>query len=398
MPSFSHSKIGSFDNCRLQFKFRYIDRIKVKAKDTIETFLGIRVHEALEKFYRDLRYEKLLSLEELLDFYNKKWEENWEETIIIAKKEYSPENYYKMGRKYLRDYYKNHKPFDEGRILGLETQNYMSLDENGDYKFHIRIDRLMDIGDGVYEVHDYKTNMVLPTQEELDSDKQLAMYSLWVRQQFQDFKKVRLVWHFLAFDKDMESYRTAQQLEELKIEIMEKIKEIEATEDYSANVSHLCNWCLYKEICPMWKHEVQLEEKPANEFLNDPGVKLVNEYVKTKKDYEDKKKEAEEKLGQLKQAIIEFCKKESVFVIFSKENKITIKETESFKFPGKNTEERIKLEKALKKIDRLEDVLSLDTFAMGRILKNKEGDEELISILREFGIKDKGFSLNISKK
>lgn len=398
MPSFSHSKIGSFDNCRLQFKFRYIDRIKVKAKDTIETFLGIRVHEALEKFYRDLRYEKLLSLEELLGFYNKKWEENWEETIIIAKKEYSPENYYKMGKKYLRDYYQRHMPFDEGRILGLETQNYMSLDENGDYKFHIRIDRLMDIGDGVYEVHDYKTNMALPTQEELDSDKQLAMYSLWVRQQFQDFKKVRLVWHFLAFDKDMESYRTAQQLEELKIEIMEKIREIEATEDYSANVSHLCNWCLYKEICPMWKHEVQLEEKPANEFLNDPGVKLVNEYVKTKKDYEDKKKEAEEKLAKLKQAIIEFCKKESVFAIFGTENKITIKETESFKFPGKNTEERVKLEKALKKIDRLKDVLSLDTFTMGRILKNKEGDEELISILREFGIKDKGFSLSVSKK
>ena len=53
MPSFSHSRIGKYESCPLQYKFAYIDRIKVVAEDTIETFLGSRAHEALEKLYRD---------------------------------------------------------------------------------------------------------------------------------------------------------------------------------------------------------------------------------------------------------------------------------------------------------------------------------------------------------
>lgn len=77
MPSFSHSKIGSYETCPLQYKYAYIDRVKVEVEDTVETFLGNRVHEALEKLYRDKQFEKLMSMEELLTYYNKLWTEEW---------------------------------------------------------------------------------------------------------------------------------------------------------------------------------------------------------------------------------------------------------------------------------------------------------------------------------
>ena len=70
MPAFSHSRLSTFETCKLQYKFNYIDRIKVEREDTAETFLGSLVHEALEKLYRDLQYEKLVSLDELLDFFD----------------------------------------------------------------------------------------------------------------------------------------------------------------------------------------------------------------------------------------------------------------------------------------------------------------------------------------
>ena len=346
MAAFSYSRIGSFENCKLQYKFQYIDRIKVKAKDTIETYLGSIVHEVLEQLYKDKRYEKLMPVEELLEFYNQKWAENWEDSIIIAKKEYSPENYRKMGEKYLKNYYKRHHPFEEGRIIGLETKDYLSLDDDEVYKFHIRIDRLMDMGDGIYEVHDYKSGMNLSTQKELDEDRQLAMYSLLIRERFKDFKKVRLVWHFLAFDKEMDSYRTAEQLEALRKKILEKIKEIEAAKDFPPNETNLCNWCLYKDICPVKKHEASLEEKPVNEYLNDPGVKLVDEYARIKTEYDSNRKEAEEKLAKLKEAILAFSEKEKVLVIFGTENKISIRESEYYRFPGKNTKERDELKQS----------------------------------------------------
>lgn len=79
MPSFSHSKIGSYETCPLQYKYAYIDRVKVEVEveDTVETFLGNRVHEALEKLYRDKQFEKLMSMEELLTYFNKMWTEEW---------------------------------------------------------------------------------------------------------------------------------------------------------------------------------------------------------------------------------------------------------------------------------------------------------------------------------
>lgn len=398
MPSFSHSKIGTYEACKLQYKFAYIDRIKVEAEDTIETYLGSMVHEAMEKLYRDRRFEKQMTLEELLDYYNKIWEENWKDSIIIVKKDYNADNYRQMGERQLRDYYNRHKPFDEGRILGLETQDFLSLDEQGKYKFHIRIDRLMDMGDGLYEVHDYKTGSSLPKQEDLDKDRQLAMYSQWVRQNFKDFKKVRLVWHFLAFDKELDSYRTSEELENLRQEILSQIQVIESTEDFPANVSGLCNWCLYKPICPMWKHEVELEQKPENEYLDDPGLKLVDEYVRIKGGLDVYRKDREEALGKIKEALIAFCKKNDVQVVAGTANKISIKEYDTVKLPPKNTQERESLVDTLKKLGRLVEVSELNTFMLAKIIGDEEWDQNELDQLAGYWTKEKNYRLTVGKK
>ena len=398
MPSFSHSKIGAFEGCKLKYKFQYIDKIKVEAEDTIETYLGSMVHEALEKLYRDKRFEKLMSLEELLAYFNKLWEENWKDSIIIVKKDYTADNYRKMGERQLTDYYNQHKPFDQGRIIGLETQDFLPLDQQGQYKFHIRIDRLMDMGDGLYEVHDYKTGSSLSKQEELDKDRQLAMYSQWVRQNFKDFKKVRLVWHFLAFDKEMDSYRTKEELEKLKAQIMAQIAEIESTEDFPANVTWLCDWCLYNSICPLWKHEVELEEKPENEYLNDPGLKLVDAYAGLKEKIDTYHKEAEAQLEKIREALIAFSEREGVQVVTGSESKISVKAYETSKLPGKNTKERSELIDTLKKIGRLEEVSSFNTYALTKILEKKEWEKDELDQLARFWTKEKNYRLTVSKK
>jgi putative RecB family exonuclease len=398
MPSFSHSKIGAFENCRLRYKFQYIDKVKVEAEDTIETYLGGMVHEALEKLYRDKRFEKLMSLEELLAYFNRIWEENWKDSIIIVKKDYSAENYRKMGERQLTDYYNRHKPFDKGRVLGLETQEYLALDEEGNYKFHIRIDRLMDMGDGVYEVHDYKTGASLSKQEDLDKDRQLAMYSQWVRQNFKDFKKVRLVWHFLAFDKELDSFRTKEELETLQGEILSQIAEIEAAEDFPANVTHLCDWCLYKSICPMWKHEVELEEKPENEYLKDPGLKLVDAYVELKDKIDTFRKENEEELDKIREALIAFSEREGVQVVNGSKSKISIRAADKIKLPAKGTPERTELIETLKRLGRLEEVSSFDTHALNKILEKKEWKKADLDQLSRFWIKETNYRLTMGKK
>lgn len=50
--------------------------------------MGSLVHETLEKLYKDLKFQKLNTLKEVLDFYNSEWKKNWNDAIVIVKEQY----------------------------------------------------------------------------------------------------------------------------------------------------------------------------------------------------------------------------------------------------------------------------------------------------------------------
>jgi putative RecB family exonuclease len=100
MATYSNSKLSSYENCPYQYKLRYIDKVEVDVPTTIEMFLGDLVHRTMEKLYKDLQYQKINSKQELLSFFLDLWEKEYSEDILIVKKEYSTENYQKMGKKF----------------------------------------------------------------------------------------------------------------------------------------------------------------------------------------------------------------------------------------------------------------------------------------------------------
>ena len=88
MPVYSNSRLATYENCPQQYKLRYIDRVKLPegAEEGIEAFLGSRVHEALEKLYKELILTKLNSLDDLLKYYYSEWDKNWHENVVVVKK------------------------------------------------------------------------------------------------------------------------------------------------------------------------------------------------------------------------------------------------------------------------------------------------------------------------
>lgn len=68
MTVYSHSRLSTFEQCPQKFKLKYIDKVETEAEESVEAFLGVRVHETLEKLYRDLQYQKENTLDDLLDF------------------------------------------------------------------------------------------------------------------------------------------------------------------------------------------------------------------------------------------------------------------------------------------------------------------------------------------
>ena len=379
MPIFSNSRLGTFEQCPLKYKYQYIDRIKVEVAKTVEAFMGSCVHEALEKLYRDLKLQKQNSLEDLLAYYNDTWMKNWTDDIKIVRTEYNADNYRKTGEKCIADYYSRYAPFQE-RVLGIETVEYVNLDPEGNYKWNVRMDRLDYTGDGRYEIHDYKTAGSLPKQEHMDEDRQLALYSLWVKQNFKDADKVDLVWHYLVFDREIRSTRTEEQLEKLREETLEAVEKAVSANDFPSNESNLCNWCEYQSMCPKWAHLFKVEVLPPKEFKEEDGVRLVDELA----DLSVQKKELDEKIEAVKQDLIEYSKKLGVEVVFGSEKKAKISMSKDIAFPAKHTEQREELVQLLKQEGLWGEVEDLDIFALKKIVQNREWGEEVLKKLAPY--------------
>src|SRR5882762_10583465 len=86
VPSFSHSKLTTFQQCPQKYKFRYIDEIPPPIR-SIELHLGNTVHRALEKLYEDAKHGQTLSCDEILAFYQQKWEEGYRPQMRIVRSE-----------------------------------------------------------------------------------------------------------------------------------------------------------------------------------------------------------------------------------------------------------------------------------------------------------------------
>ena len=224
---YSHSKLENYRNCPLSFKLRYIDGVKAE-REGVEAFMGSRVHEALERLYRDRRMCKYSSEEEVVRDYHRLWDAQWHDGVVVVRKEYDPGHYRAVGEKALRTYYRRYHPFEDGATVWLEEKVRIPLDADGRYRMTGVVDRLTAKDGGVYEIHDYKTSQFLPDQARADGDRQLALYQLAVESAFPDAREVRLIWHYLVFDKEVESRRTPEELEELKRSTIELIEEIEA--------------------------------------------------------------------------------------------------------------------------------------------------------------------------
>jgi putative RecB family exonuclease len=264
VPVYSHSRLSTFEKCPLQYRFRYLDRIQ-RDTQSIEAFMGNRVHDVLERLYRDLLSARRPSLDELVSLYHRSWDEQYSDRVRIVRKEHTPGHYRATGERCIERYYRRHEPFDQADTLGLEERVVLDLDQaaRGRYRLQGYIDRLARSGDGTYEIHDYKTSSSLPGDADLRRDRQLTLYQMAVRQRHPEAREIRLIWHYLAFDRTLTSTRTEPEIEQHRRQAIGVIHAIEAAKDFPPRESALCRWCEYRDICPVQKHLVEAESASA---------------------------------------------------------------------------------------------------------------------------------------
>ena len=248
---YSHSRLSNFENCPLKFKYRYILKIKTDVEG-IEGFMGKRAHEVLERLYIAVGQGQVPTHDQVLSRFRTLWDEHFDEdTVRIVRTENPPLFYKQLGERCLSGFYRRHYPFDAERTLGVEKRVTFSLDEDGEYRIQGIIDRIARAPDGAIEIQDYKTGARVPSQTQLDRDRQLALYQMGIANTYGEDRPIRLVWHYLQRNQTRTSTRTPEQLDELRAATIGLIDRIRAEDAWEPKPGPLCRWCEYSDRCPV---------------------------------------------------------------------------------------------------------------------------------------------------
>lgn len=249
----SYSALDTFRQCPQKFKFQIID--KIKAPKSKEAVFGNSVHLALKfMFSRDPLFP---TVDEVSANFSENWNSaakraDFEKTLVVT--------YEESGRAMLKKFYSANPPWN---FSVIDTESHFEVAvPSPDGETHVLagiIDRVDKIGEGEYEIIDYKTNRRLPSQEAADENLQMSIYHMALMRKWPktDPAKIKLSLYFLKHGEKISSFRAPEALAATSEAVLKSIKEIQKNLSDAAwkpNPSPLCDWCAYKPLCPAWKH------------------------------------------------------------------------------------------------------------------------------------------------
>ncbi len=320
----SYSALDTYKTCPLKYKYQEIEKRKTPKR--VEQVFGTVVHSALKyMFLRDPLYP---ALDEVIDFYTRKWKEAAEkiEWKNLEQKEAQEKMYFEEGIKLLENFYKKNSPWNFNAVE-LESRFQINLKDEESGTTHTLagfIDRIdKDTASDVYEIIDYKTGKKMPSQEMLEDDLQLGLYSIALKDRWPALsaQRIRTSLYFLKHNEKISAVHSDEKLERAKGRILAIIKEIEKRMEsglFEPMPGPLCNWCGFRPVCPMWSHEYKnKEERQAPDEAE--VAKAIQEFFEIKQTEETNKK----RLGVLRNVILMYMENTGVARVFGGPGYIT---------------------------------------------------------------------------
>lgn len=253
LPSaLSYSQIAAFNNCPLQYKYRYILNISPRGKASL-TF-GKVMHGAIEAFCREYwrsgqndlfngdGKKEIPTEKRLLELYGEKWRDEWYEDKI------QKEKYKKQGEKSLKVFYANfkEKPINFAIIDGEIGLEYAFNANFGGTKLKGKIDRIDELADGSIRIVDYKTGE--PKEKLAKKDKeQLIIYQI-IAENLLNRKVSELTYYYLTNGAELSFTTKDKEKDEVLERIEEIINEIKESQ-FLPTPGFNCKYCDYNGIC-----------------------------------------------------------------------------------------------------------------------------------------------------
>lgn len=340
----SYSALETYKQCPQKYKFQEIDKIpSTKSKEAI---FGTLVHESLRfMFQRDPLFP---TLDEVLEYFKTHWPSEEKAYFTSLDEE---QLYFNQGREMLKNFYAKNAPWNF-TVVDLESRFEVVLeDSKGPHILSGKIDRIDKLPDGSFEVIDYKTGKRLPSQRDADNNLQLSVYTVGLKNKWphMDISQIKSSLYFLKHGEKLTTARTEIQVEKTKSDIIKTIHEIqnklESGEPFEPVPTILCNWCSYKNICPMWRH--QYKKNVPDEAM---AKTAVNEYLQLK----SAAKENTKRLEVLQELISQYLDKQELSRVFGDEGYVTRTLEKRYEYDYE------KIRPVLEKIGKWDSVLAAD--------------------------------------
>jgi DNA helicase-2/ATP-dependent DNA helicase PcrA len=233
--SLSASDLTLYLTCPLKYKFARV--FGIPQEPTINQRFGILMHNVLERFHKEPPEpgEELRTL-------NRLFEGGWRRGGFGGSDDEM--QYRDRGREALRLYWERER-VTESEPVWLERKFDFKVAE---YHVRGRVDRVDRLPDGDYELIDYKTGE-RKTEEDLDSDLQLALYRMAAREAWDIEAAYASYDYVLDAEKIPAPTRPddAERVERTVVTVGEGV----LSQDFEPRPSpSVCSWCDYRLICP----------------------------------------------------------------------------------------------------------------------------------------------------
>jgi DNA helicase-2/ATP-dependent DNA helicase PcrA len=233
--SLSASDLTLYLTCPLKYKFARV--FGIPQEPTINQRFGILMHNVLERFHKEPP-EPGTELRAL----NGLFESGWRRTGFGSSDDEL--QYRDRGREALRLYWERERT-SESEPVWLERKFDFKV---ADHHVRGRVDRVDRLPEGDYELIDYKTGE-RKTEEDLDSDLQLALYRMAAREAW-NIEAAYASYDYVLDAEKVEAPTRPDDAERVERTVV-TVGEGVLSQDFEPRPSpSVCSWCDYRLVCP----------------------------------------------------------------------------------------------------------------------------------------------------
>jgi putative RecB family exonuclease len=241
----SITQIKMYLRCPLQYKFRYVDDLKIPPVSAIT--LGRSIHSALEINYsQKIRTKQDLPVKQVTDLFSDLWESDVKETVF--EKDEKPGKVKDEGVGLITTYHGQISPTIQPKVVEKDFE--LSF-QNVDYSLKGKLD-LVDSQDIII---DHKTTKRSMQEENVNTDLQLTCYSLAYRNVL-GIQEKGLRFDVMVRNKHPKIQQIPTQRTEEDIgrflKILAYVSKAIRTGIFYPNENYFCGICGYRNLCKNW--------------------------------------------------------------------------------------------------------------------------------------------------